>query len=116
MKKIFAAIMIVVAMCVAFGMGESYLAQQELTDRIETAARREELANEFLKSYEEYYDAIGVDYHIRAESIEEDGLHVVVCGFANDERFVIRDVVLWSEMTESINDVDAHTMAALYSE
>lgn len=116
MKKFFVAFMIVVVMCVAFGMGENYLAQQELADRADTAVRREELAELYEEMFEEYNKVVGGDYHLRINSVNEDGLDITVKGWTQyGDRWTDSETIPWSDVTEVIDAMDAEIKAANYS-
>ena len=116
MKKFFVAFMIVVVMGVAFGMGENYLAQQELADRADTAVRREELAELYEEMFAEYNKVVDGDYHLHIDSVDENGISVTVKGWDQyGDRWTNSGTIPWSEVTEALDMMDAEIKAAKYS-
>lgn len=108
-------IAIALMMALFVGLGENYLARQNYEARVKTQAVRNDIAEEWKETMDDYIAAIGEDYHFEVIAVDDNGVTGKMIGWVDGERRVAVDTVPWDEIEDVIKTGRAYTNAELYS-
>lgn len=115
MKKFMAAFVMVITFAFLYGMGESIIAQRDVAAHYETLERREELVDEFKEKFAAYGEAADGDYRLHVTSVDDDGIHFEAKAFVDGQLYTGSGDISWDELESEFDELDAYTMAELYS-